>query len=338
MKKFISWTTLLLLATSLLVGCSGEKTNETGENTTITKTSNKTSDDIDFPNKPITIIVPNGTGGGSDLSARTVARFAEKYLGVSMIIENREGGGQTVGHTYFKSVPNDGYTLIVYGNSGTVVTPILQDVEYDPFVDQEAIGRVTNLRNALVVSADAEYQTLEEFITYCQENPGVKLSTSGANGIDDLTARMMNLRYNTGIIPVAYDSGGEASLAVLSGEVQVACTSVSSAKSQVDAGNLKILALACDTGDPALPEYKTAMELGYDIALNNSIGFAVPGGTDPAVKAKLEKFVADVTSDPEFVSMMNEMGFVVDYLNAADFNKLLLNDTKIVQDIVDSGV
>ena len=292
---------------------------------------------IDYPTKPITIIVPNGTGGGSDLSARAVAKFAEKYLGVSMVVENREGGGQTVAHTYFKSVPNDGYTLIIYGNSGTIVTPILQSVEYDPFGDEEALGRITNLRNALVVNAKAPYQTLDEFMAYCKEHPGVKLATSGANGIDDLTARMMNLRYDTGLIPVAYDSGGEAALAVLSEECEVACTSVSSCLAQVQAGNLTILGLACDTGDPNLPEYKTCAELGYDVALNNSIGLAVPAGTDPEIKAILEEFLANVTSDPEFVSMMNEMGFVVDYLNIADFDALVHADAKTVQDIVDSG-
>lgn len=329
---------VVLLVASIFVGCGTQKApqSEPAEKAEPAE-QEETESKVSFPERPITIIVPNAPGGGSDLTARAIAQFSEKYLGVSMIVDNRPGGGQTVAHTYFKSVPNDGYTLIIYGNSGTTVAPLIQKTEYDPFKDEEPIGRVTNLRNVLVVRSDAPYQTLEEFVKYCQENPGVKLATSGANGIDDLTARMMNLKYNTGIVPVAYDSGSEAALAVLSGECEVACTSVTGAQTHVEQGKLTVLCVACDDPDSNYPEYKTAKELGYDVALNNSIGFAVPAGTDPQIKAILEKFLADVTSDPEFVKMYTDMNMSVDYLNAKDFLDLVTNDYNNVKAILDAG-
>lgn len=340
MKKLALLMIGFVLTASILAGCAGTKpapTTPAPATPAATTPAAPTTAKVDFPKKPITIVVPNGTGGGSDLTARAIAQFSQKYLGVSMVVENKDGGGQTVAHTYFKSVPNDGYTLIIWGNSGTTVAPLLQKTEYDPFKNEEAIGRITNLRNVLVVSADAPYKTLDEFVKYCQVNKGMKWATSGANGIDDLTARMMNLKYKTGIIPVAYGSGAEAALAVLSGECKVACTSVTGAQAQVDQGKLRVLAVACDDKDPNHPEYKTAKEMGIDVALNNSIGIAVPGGTDPKIKAILEKFISDVTKDPDFITMYKKMNMSIDYLNAADFLNLGQTDYNNVKAILASG-
>lgn len=296
-----------------------------------------TTEDIDYPTKSIKIIVPNAPGGASDVTARAVAKFSEKYLGVSMVLENREGGGATVAHTYFKSVANDGYTLIVYGNSGTVTAPLLQTVEYDPFVDEEGISRVTNMGKAFIARTDAPFQTFEEFINYAQEHPGLKLSTTGANSIDEMICIMMNMNYDTNVVPVAYDSGGEATLAVLSGECDITCNGVASALSQIEAGELRILASACDVGLPAFPEVKTCRELGYDICLNNSVGFAVPKGTDPAIKAKLEKFFEDVCNDPEFIQTMYDLGYGADYLNMEDFYASTQEDVATVKRVLEAN-
>ena len=131
---------VVLLVASIFVGCGTQKApqSEPAEKAEPAE-QEETESKVSFPERPITIIVPNAPGGGSDLTARAIAQFSEKYLGVSMIVDNRPGGGQTVAHTYFKSVPNDGYTLI-YGNSGTTVALLIQKT-IDPFKDEEPIGR-----------------------------------------------------------------------------------------------------------------------------------------------------------------------------------------------------
>ena len=292
------------------------------------------SGELRYPTRPITIIVPTGPGGGHDLSVRTAARFSQKYLGVEMIIENRQGGGNAVGHTYFvNSAGLDGYTIVSYGNSGTTVVPFVQQVAYDPVGDEVPIGRITNQRNVLVVKADSPLNTFEDFMRHARANRTFA-STSGVNGIDDLTVRMMNIKYNTNLVPVAYDSGSEAILAVLSGEALAAVGTMAAATPQFLAGGVKILAFLTDQPDPKYPQFKTAIEMGYDVALNNSIGFAAKVGTDPAIIKVLENFLLQLPNDPEYVAAMDLVGLTIDPLGSEDFLRVTLDEIARVKEIL----
>jgi len=239
-----------------------------------------------------------------------------------------------VGHTYFiTTAPLDGHTIITYGNSGTTVVPFVQQVAYDPLVDEEPVGRLMNQRNVLVVKADAPVNTFDDFMRYARTNR-VFASTSGVNGIDDLTARMMNMRYNTNIVPVAYDSGSEAILAVLSGETFASIGTLNAALAQVQAGGIKILALLSDEPDPKFPQYRTAIQLGYNVSLNNSIGFAVRAGTNPAIKKILEDFVMALPNDPEYVAAMDLIGLPVDPLTGEEFRRVTIAEIEKVKAIL----
>lgn len=286
-----------------------------------------------FPRRAITVIVPNAPGGGADLTARTVARFAPRYLGVEMIIENRPGGGQTVAHTFFNSTPADGHTIIIYGNSATTVTPSLMRVAYDPLRDQAPIARVTNLRNALVVRNDAAANTLEDFINHARANPGIRVGVSGVNGIGDFTVHLMNQRYNTGLVPVGYDSAGEVVFALMGGEVAAMIGSLPAARSQIEAGTVRPLAFVADSPDPDFPEVRTALELGYNISLNNSIGFAVRAGTNPEYIRILENFFLQLPNNPEFQEAMRAGGMALDPLSSEDFLRLTINEIETVSSL-----
>ncbi len=287
-----------------------------------------------YPNKPIRVLIANAAGGGADRMVRTVAQFSKKYLGVEMIVENMPGAAQTLAHTYYKSVPNDGYTIIVHGNSGTTVTPFLQKVEYEPLIDEEAVGRLANDLNVVVVHKDAPVNNFEEFIAYTKAHPNTKIATSGVNGIDDFQIHLMNRACGIDVLPVAYDSGSEAVLAVLGGECFAANTSAASAGAQYDAGMIKFLVFLTDEPDPKYTHIPTAKSLGYDAALDNSLGFAVKKGTDPAIKQILADFIMELPNDPDYLKAMSAAGLTVAPLSMPDFQQFLQAEVEKVQLVV----
>jgi tripartite-type tricarboxylate transporter receptor subunit TctC len=291
---------------------------------------------VNYPAKPITLIVGNAPGGGNDLTARAVARFSQKYLGVEMVVENRVGGNMVVANTYFNTVPLDGYTILTMGTDATTIIPLIQKVEYDPMKDQDPIGGISNNRNILCVKSDSRIRSFDEFIKYCQDNPGQKIATSGAIGVLPLTVQMLNMNYHTGLVPVPYDSTGLAVLAVVSGETLGSVGSMGGAKVQLNAGTVKGLVLFGHEPDPDSPEYKTAKQLGYDIALNNYVGFAVRTGTDPVIRKKLEDFLLKLPNDPEFVELMKNLGFPIDPLDGEGFRQYLISEINTVKKILAS--
>jgi tripartite-type tricarboxylate transporter receptor subunit TctC len=292
---------------------------------------------VKYPTRPITLIVENSAGGGQDLTARAVARFSQKYLGVEMIVENRPGGSGAVANTYFNSVPLDGYTILLYGGSSTTGLPLTQKVAYNPLVDQEAIGGISNNRNVWTVRADSSIRDFDEFVKYCQANPGQKIATADLVGPGTLGVLLLNMRYNTGLIPVTYDSSGEAVLAAMGGETLAATGSIGGQKVQLNAGNVRGLAVFGATPDPSFPEFKTAIQMGYNVALNNYVGFAVRAGTDPVIRQTLEDFLLKLPNDPEFVQLMSEMGFPIDPMNGKDFQQYLTNEINTIKSIMESA-
>ena len=288
----------------------------------------------EFPSRPITLIVHMAPGGGTDAVSRAVARFSANYLGVEMIIDNRPGGGQAVGNTFFSRQPPNGYTIAVWGPSGTTVLPLLQRVEYDPLVDQTAIGGVSNQRLGLFVGRDSPIQTFYDFVRFAQANPGQTVATTGVNGFGDLTVRLLNIRHNTNLIPVPYASAGEALLAVMGGETIAATNSTGASMAQIEAGTIRPLIVFANERDPMLPEVRTAREMGFDIALNNYIGFAVPAGTDPARIRVLENFLLRLPNNPEFVELMTNLGFTVDPMGAEEFHNFIASEIDIIREII----
>lgn len=280
----------------------------------------------DFPNKPVTLVIPFGAGGGSDTLARTLASTAQQYLGQPLALELKPGGGGVIATTEFvRNAAPDGYTLIITGTGATTTTPHSQKVAYDPINDFEfVIGIVLNTE-VIAVRSDFPAKDAKEFIQYLKDHPGeVKLGHSGTGGEDWALIKSMERGFGTKIIDVPFDGAGPAATAAAGGHIDGAVGSHTSVTPFVDSGKLRIIAVANSQPSESLPGIPSMPELGYpDVVLNSRLGIAAPKGTPEPIVKKLHDAFKAAIEDPSFVSLAARLNININYLGLTDYRDAL---------------
>jgi tripartite-type tricarboxylate transporter receptor subunit TctC len=293
----------------------------------------------DYPNKPVTLIVPWGAGGGADTTARVFASVAGAYLGQPLVPVLKPGAAGTVGHAEYLKEKPDGYTLIITANSPIVTVPSLREVPYDPLGDFKFIGRLTNLRNVVVVKATADYKNIDEFVAFAKANPGtITVGHSGAQGIGEMTVYLMELELGIDLIDVPFTTAGEAVIAAAGGHIDAASSSIAGAMVQIQEGNLIPIAMTSFDRDPFFPDVPTFLEMGYEIAIDNQIAIGTLKDTPQEIVDYLDEVIRQTLEDPSYITLAEGMGLTVDYLGPEDLLESIKTSINAVERVVESGL
>ncbi|MCF8482664.1 MAG: tripartite tricarboxylate transporter substrate binding protein [Rhodospirillum sp.] len=260
----------------------------------------------DYPSRPITIVVPYGAGGTTDISARQMAAMAEKVAGQPFVVENQPGSSGTNAMRAVAAAKPDGYTLIATTSSPSFVTPALRPVGYDTTTDFIPIMNYSGPYHGVLVNADAPYQTLDELITAAKSGTAVTYGTAGAMGGAHLAFTSVANQTGAALRHVPFDGASAATVAVLGKHVDVAL--VPAYRDLVQDGKLRLLAVLDGTRDPDFPDVPTLKDAGYMAEFPSIVGILAPAGTDGAIVAKLEKIFTDVASSDEFKAFMTKLG------------------------------
>ena len=276
-----------------------------------------------YPERPITMIVPWGAGGGTDATARIVAAELQKELGVPVNVVNRTGGSGVVGHTAIATAPKDGYTLgiitVEIGMMHWQGLTALTGADYTPLALMNEDPPGVN------VPADSKWNKLEDLMADLKTaKPGeIKASGTGQGGIWQVA--LGGLVQAAGI-PIDHfqwipSQGAAPGLQdMLSGGVQVVPCSIPEAKALIDAGRVKSLAIMADQRNPVFPDVPTVKEsIGIDFSVGAWRGFVGPKGMDPAAAAKLEPLFKKIYDSKEFKDFMGNRGFGTIYKPAGEF-------------------
>ncbi|MRG71882.1 hypothetical protein GH722_08875 [Alphaproteobacteria bacterium HT1-32] len=271
----------------------------------------------DFPDKPITVIVGTGAGGGADRFARTIAKHAPKHLGVDMVVVNKPGGGGQVAlNDFIANGETDGYTLftaliphIIYwsqtrpdGQSGFQLDDLVH------------IAQPVRIPSGFMVPASSEFKTFDDLVKFAKANPG-KLTMgmngkrSGGHGL----VKMLEKAAGIDIAEIAYGGGSKQVKGVLSNEVAVLNTNVMHAVQYKD--ELRPLAFAGEKRSALAPDTPTLRELGYDVVDYVTRGFVAPKGIDMARVEILRKGLKAMSEDPGFIADLKALGLPADYMN-----------------------
>lgn len=305
-KKGILFSGLLmLLMFTFLIGCSSNQASNneqssSTENNGGSESKTEASAD-DFPNKPITIVVPFSAGGAGDTMSRTFAKIAEPYLGQTMIIDNKDGASGAIALQQTLSKEADGYTILY--QSATL--PLTMASGQIPFTPDDVVPIATILSNyqVLAVPADSPFQTLEDFIQHAKENPGaLKVGGSGMNSTNHVFALKIMDGAGVELGYVSYNGGSETITAILGGNIDAVAVSGEVVQQQVDEGNLRILAVSSSERFPGLPDVPTFKELGYTNIDDELIwrGFFAKPGTPQERIDKIAEIIPQVMEDPEW--------------------------------------
>ncbi|MCI6259103.1 MAG: tripartite tricarboxylate transporter substrate binding protein [Treponema sp.] len=277
---------------------------------------------VKYPTKGITVICPWGAGGGTDAVLRGICKAAEKELGKTITVENKTGGSGAIGHAAIKNAKKDGYTLgMITFELNSLPQQGLIDFTY---ADYDPLIRVNADAATLTVKADAPYNSVKEFVDYCKKNPGkVSIGNSAPGSVWHIGAGL--LADKTGIVVkhVPFEGAAGAVTALAGGHIQAVSVSLAEVKSQLDAGNVKVIGIMDEKRPASYPNIKTFKEQGYDITYYTWRGLALPKGVDPAIKKILVDAFTKAEKDPEFVKMAGNMNLNLAYLNSEDFAKFL---------------
>ncbi len=276
-----------------------------------------------FPSKPVTILVPFSAGGTADTNARALAAVADKYLGQSLMVVNKPGGGALVAANEFAfDTKNDGYTLWYGTWSPYILAPHLGLVSYEYDVFQQVCA-MTDSPMALTVRADAPYNSVEDLMTAIKGNPGkIKAGTLGAANSLSLVFTMIEMEADSKIMKVPYDGGAETVPALLKGDVDVIIQNPAETLEYVEAGTMKYLAILSAKRSSFFPDIPTLREEGIDIVNSAYKGFYVPKGTSQEKIDILAEAFRKMSQDEKFIEVMKRTKQDIVWAPAEELKKL----------------
>jgi len=266
-----------------------------------------------FPDRPVKIIIPYAPGGGTDNLVRTIAPTIGASMGQQLVIENRPGGNSIIGTELVAKAPPDGYTLMAT-DSAVLVNPGLFRAKM-PFDTAKAFSGVTMMAYApvlLVVHPSVPAGTLQELLALARAKPGYLNYASGGSGTSThLAAELMKLSAKVFITHIPYKGTGPAMTDLLGGQVHMQFAGISSARSHVEAGKLRALAVTNVTRNPAMPTVPTFEELGIkNVDADSYWGIYAPAGTPPAVLAALNRHFVAAMRSPAHAERLASLGYL----------------------------
>ena len=291
-----------------------------------------------YPDKPITMIVPFPPGGVADTVARPVAEALARELGQTVIVENRTGAGGATGIGAAARAPADGYTLLMSLSSISILPEADKILSRKPqfTIDQfKPIARFTADPTVLVVRADAPWKTLAEFVADLKTKPGkFNYGSSGNYGTMHVPMEMLKSAAGISVIHIPYTGAGPAVLALLGGQVDALSTGPASVLAHINAGKLRALAHWGDKPLSALPAVPSLKGAGYPAQFAQWSALFVPAGTPDAVVQKLRAAARKAAADPQVVAIINKAGSPIEYLDAPEFQTYWDADAKVMTEAV----
>jgi len=279
-----------------------------------------------WPERPVTLIVPWGAGGGTDATARIIASLLEKDLGQPVNVVNRTGGSGVVGHQAISSAAADGYTIgLITVEIGMMHWQGLTEISGASYTP---IGLVNSDPAGLQVRADAPYKTVADLVAAVKANPGkFKASGTGQGGIWHLAIAGMlkDLKVDPAAVPWVPSNGAAPGLQdLVAGGVEIVPCSLPEARSLIDAGKVRSLAVMADAPAalyPNVPTLKAAT--GSDWKLGAWRGIAAPKGLPVDVRDKLVAAIQKIAASKEYTEFMASRGFGVVYLGPDEFGRFM---------------
>jgi len=259
-----------------------------------------------YPNKTITLVAPYAVGGDSDFSGRNLSVVASKLIGQSVIVTNIVGASGTIGSQRVRTAAPDGYTLLVSRGGSQAITPALDSSTPYKWNDFTFISLLDFNPVVCVVKPDAPYKTMKDLIDTIRANPGkLNYATAGPGTTQHLAVEVILSQIglpSTAAMMIPYKGGGEATTALLGGQVQFICNNLTTMVGQIKGGAMRALVTSTPSRLKDFPDVPTAREMGVS-NLEQVMGWSGlygPPGLPAEVVTKWQAVLRDVAKDPNW--------------------------------------
>jgi tripartite-type tricarboxylate transporter receptor subunit TctC len=276
-----------------------------------------------YPEGPMTLVVPFSAGGGVDIVGRILAEALSKELGKTVVVENKPGASGMIGAGAVANAKPDGLTLLLASSGESAINPHLyKDMSYDPAKDLAPVSLIAKIPNLVTVPAKLPVNNLPEFVAYAKKNSDkMTYSSSGVGNIQNISGELLNKLLGTKILHIPYKGSAQALADVASGEVSLTFSSAAAALPYLQSGKVKALGVTSDQpmkAFPNVPPLHTVPEL-KEFTLVNWFGLFVKGGTPDAIVHKLNKAVVTSLSNPSVVKALENQGAEPAPMTAEEF-------------------
>ncbi|MDL2209657.1 tripartite tricarboxylate transporter substrate binding protein [Desulfovibrio sp. OttesenSCG-928-O18] len=280
-----------------------------------------------FPERPVTVVVPWGAGGGADIIARALSKPLETALGKPIIVTNKPGGSGTVGTSYVAHARPDGYTIGLINNTGLIHQIHYGGLDYKR-TDLDPLCLFLRVPVFLVVNSKSPIQNVADFIKAAKEKNGaLTLGVAAVGGGTHLPVEGFFDKAGIKVQPMPFKGGGNGVVtALVGGHIDAAVLHPSEVYGQFKAGNARILGVLDEKRLEAYPDVPTFKELGYDVTGQVWRSFVAPKGTPQEVKDILVKALETATKDPGYRETLGKLGDMPTFLGPKEFAEYLEKD------------
>jgi tripartite-type tricarboxylate transporter receptor subunit TctC len=279
----------------------------------------------DFPNRPISLVVPFGPGGPTDIAARYLAKEGSALLPEQIIVLNKTGASATLGTTSVFRAEPDGYTILLADNISTVFQPRRMRLPYQGAGDFQPIIKIGDIPNVLVVRADSKWRTLAEFVADARAEPGkLRVSTAGKFTGTDLNLLEFNRIAGIDTLPVPATGGtGQSVNLLLGGFIEAIVAAPAAVVGQVQSNTMRPIAVFAKRRIALFPDVPTMSELGFETTMGVMIFISAPKSLGQAPLQKLHATFARAMNSQSFKSFADQHGYLVDPLGPEAIRKEL---------------
>ena len=291
-----------------------------------------------FPNKPVTVVVPQAAGGANDAIARVIAQKLSEQMGQPFVIDNRTGAGGNVGTTAVARAKADGYTLMVTADSAMVINPSLyQSTGFDPIKDFDPVGTVATAGYVLVANPSFPAKNTTELIALAKQQPGkINIGSAGNGTLNHLIGEMLSKAAGIDMVHVPYKASSAAVTDLVAGQVQVSVQSLPSSIAFIRSGKVKVLGVINPKRLPALPDVPTIGETIKGFGTTPWYGMFVPAGTPKHIVTQLNAEIAKALESKDVLDRLAGVGCEPYKSTTEQFAQLVRDDlprwAKIVKD------
>ena len=284
------------------------------------------------------MICPYSAGGGGDTATRIVAKLAGDLMGVQINVENKTGGGATIGIGATAKAKPDGYTLGFISTSPITIRTHMMKAPYHPLKDLSYVGQIVSSNQPLIVRANSKWKKLKDVIEFARANPGkLRWSTSVQRGGPHVAVEAMFKKEGVKATFVPFKGGSKVLAALLGETIDLAMISEGN-KATLD-GQTRILAEGTPSKNPVNPKAPTLTEAGYPIAPAIFFGFAGPANLPANVLKKWDEVLPKVLASPQFRKLADQRKWAVKHAGSAAFTKTVAADYAAAkQAIADIGM
>jgi len=282
-----------------------------------------------YPAKPVRLIIPFPPGGSNDVVGRVIATQLSERLGQSVVVDNRGGGGGTIGMNAAAKSPADGYTIVLGQTSNLAINPTLYSkLPYDPVKDLAPVSLVASAPLVIVVAADSPYKTLADVVAAARSKPlALNYATSGNGTVAHLATELFQRTAGVQLTHVPYKGAAQGATDLIGGQVQLYVSSVPTLIGHIKNGKMRALAVTSAKRADDLPQVPTIAESGYKgFDAVTWFGIAGPAKLPAEVVARLNTEINKALKTPDLLKKLSDQGADVAGSTPEQFAKLIRDD------------